>query len=372
MKKLNIVIFGPSIISLWGNNHATTFRNLMKALHQRGHKITFFEKDVSKYESKHAIHRDLPTTPFCNTILYQSPHEIHRHETIIAQADLVILSSYVTDAVTLANSIAALSPTCFAFYDLDTPTTLAKLQQRDFSCLTPAMISNFDIYFSFTGGRALARLQNIYSAQRVHTLHSCVDPDLYFPEIDSTATMQRSFPPEYVLGYLGNYHEDRQQALNRLLLDPATKNGHLQFCVAGAHYPARLDWPHNVKIIEQISAHQRRHFYNSQRFALTVSQRGLDYSPSVHLFEAGACSTPVITDYWEGLDSFFVIGKEILIAQDADEVLEHLNMHRDDRRALGRRMWEKIMSAHTSTHRAIEIENHWREALAEPQMAAGF
>lgn len=368
MKKLNIVIFGLSITSSWGNDHAATFRNLVKALRQRGHKITFFEKDVPW----HADHRDLPNTPFCNTILYQSPREIHRYETTIAQADLVILGSYVADAATLANSITALSPTCFAFYDLDTHTTLRKLQQGDFSYLTPAMIQNFDIYFSFTGGWALRKLQNIYGARRVRTLHCCVDPDLYFPETDSTATMQRNFPPEFALGYLGNYHEDRQPELNKLLLDPAIKSANTRFCVAGAGYPASIHWPNNVKIIERIPAHQHRHFYNSQRFALTVSQRGLDYSPSAHLFEAGACSTPIISDYREGLDSFFVIEEEILVAQNGNDILEHLNMHHDDRRALGRRLWEKVLGAHTATHRAIEIENHWREALTEPLMVAGF
>src|SRR5690606_8493690 len=155
----NIVIFGPSITSSGSHDHATTFRNLVKALYQRGHKITFFEKDVAmhgnNHESTRATHRDMPNTVFCNTLFYQSPREIHRYEMTIAQADLVILSSCIADSVTLANFIASLSPTCFAFYDLDTPATLATLQRNDFSCLTPAMISNFDIYFSLTVGRAL-------------------------------------------------------------------------------------------------------------------------------------------------------------------------------------------------------------------------
>jgi spore maturation protein CgeB len=47
--KLDIVIFGLSISSSWGNGHATTYRALTKALAARGHRITFLERDVPWY-----------------------------------------------------------------------------------------------------------------------------------------------------------------------------------------------------------------------------------------------------------------------------------------------------------------------------------
>lgn len=368
MKKMNIVIFGLSITSSWGNAHAAIFRNLVKALRGRGHKITFFEKDVPWY----AAHRDMPNPPFCNTILYQSLQEIDSYEAIIAQADLVILGSYVTDAALLAKRVAACSPTCFAFYDIDTPVTLAKLRSGDTAYLTPDMIHEFDIYFSFTGGPTLIALEQVYGAQRARPLYCSIDPDIYFPETDSTATTQRNYPPEFALGYLGAYSDDSQSKLNKLLIEPALRNSDTRFCVAGAQYPETIQWPDNVKLIEHIPPHQHRHFYNSQRFTLNITRRGLihtGYSPSLRIFEAGACSTPVISDHWEGLDSFFVIGEEILVANDGNDVLEFLNMHHDDRRTVGRRMWEKVLSAHTSTHRAIEIENYWHETLTAPAIA---
>src|SRR5690606_28434596 len=74
-----------------------------------------------------------------------------------------------------------------------------------------------------------------------------------------------------------------------------------------------------------------------------------------------ACGTPIISDYWEGLDSFFAIGEEILVAHNNEEVLEYLHMHQDDRLAIGRRMWQKVQSSHTSAQRAIEIEQLWEE-----------
>ena len=43
-----------------------------------------------------------------------------------------------------------------AFYDIDTPVTLAKLERGDFEYLSPEVIPGFDLYLSFTGGPTLA------------------------------------------------------------------------------------------------------------------------------------------------------------------------------------------------------------------------
>jgi spore maturation protein CgeB len=42
--KLDIVIFGLSITSSWGNGHATTYRALTRQLAARGHGVTFLER----------------------------------------------------------------------------------------------------------------------------------------------------------------------------------------------------------------------------------------------------------------------------------------------------------------------------------------
>ena len=70
--KLNIVILGLSITSSWGNGHATTYRALVKALSERGHDITFLERDVSWYRN----HRDMAEAEYCRIFLYQSLPEL--------------------------------------------------------------------------------------------------------------------------------------------------------------------------------------------------------------------------------------------------------------------------------------------------------
>jgi len=356
MKKLTIVIFGLSITSSWGNGHATTFRSLVKALAKRGHTISFFEKDVPWY----AAHRDLAKPPFCQTHLYKNVEEVDHYKDVLAGADLIILGSYVADAKAIADKIIAVEPPCFAFYDIDTPVTLAKLDNNDYEYLHPEMIPQFDLYLSFTGGPILNRLEKEYGAQKARPLYCSVDPLLYHGNADST-------PKKYTLGYLGTYSDDRQPTVNNLLIETAKKLPEQKFVVAGAQYPSDIDWPENTETIEHIPPHRHNHFYNSQQFTLNVTRRDMinaGYSPSVRLFEAGACATPIISDYWDGLNSFFNIGEEILVAKNSAEVMEYLHMPESERLAIGERIRKKVLNHHTSAHRAAEIENYWLEIIA--------
>ena len=172
-----------------------------------------------------------------------------------------------------------------------------------------------------------------------------------------------------LLGYLGTYSSDRQPTLEQLLLQPARTLGAAQFIVAGAQYPQNLQWPENVRWISHLAPAQHRAFYNAQRFTLNVTRHDMieaGYSPSVRLFEAGACGTPVISDYWSGLDSFFTIGKEILVARNRDEVLEYFALSDAARLAVDHAFRMKVLAAHTSAHRAIEVENYCRQVLSMP------
>lgn len=373
VNKLNIIIFGLSITSSWGNGHATTFRSLVKALGKRGHTITFFEKDVPWY----AGNRDLPDPPFCETLLYQVPQQLRQHASAIEQADLVILGSYVSDAREIATWVNQLSPACFAFYDIDTPVTLAKLERDDFEYLHPEMIPQFDIYLSFSGGPILRTLEKQWGAQRARPLYCSVDPDLYSPEDkpedepednpDPEDNQQGSY--EYTLGYLGTYSDDRQPTVQKLLIDTAAKLDDRQFCVAGPQYPSSIAWPLNVKLIDHVPPHQHRHFYNTQRFTLNVTRQDMltsGYSPSVRLFEAGACGTPIISDYWKGLDELFDIGQDILIAESTEEAVAHLNLSEQKRRHMAQRIRHKVLNQHTSDHRALELEQYWQETGTKP------
>jgi spore maturation protein CgeB len=346
---MRIVILGLSITSSWGNGHATNYRALVRALVERGHDVLFLERDVPWY----AAHRDLPVPPWGRTELYGSFDELRkRFDDDIRGAGLVVVGSFVPDGVAVGEWVTATAEGVTAFYDIDTPVTVEKLERGDREYLAAELVPRYDLYLSFTGGPLLQRIEDEFGAQRARAFYCVVDPELYRPlEVE----------PCWALGYLGTYDDDRQSTLERLLVEPARLLPDQRFAVAGPQYPAELDWPPNVERVEHVAPFEHARFYARQRFALNVTRGPMvraGWSPSVRLFEAAACGVPVISDRWDGLDSLFTLGREILVADNPDDVLRYLGLGGDERAAIGSAARGRVLREHTAEHRAEELETH--------------
>jgi spore maturation protein CgeB len=349
---LQIVVIGLSLSSSWGNGHATTFRALLKAFSQRGHDILFLERDVPWY----AEQRDLEAPSYCELAFYSSLDDLRRFRERIAHADAVIVGSYVPEGVAVGRYVQSVARGVTAFYDIDTPVTLAKLARGDYEYLSPELIPGFDIYFSFTGGPTLGLIEDRYGSPAARALYCSVDPEFY-PSLPRTE--------RWDLGYLGTYSPDRQPTLEQLLLNPARQAPELRFVVAGPQYPRDIAWPDNVERIDHVPPHEHPAFYAACRFTLNVTRADMiraGFSPSVRLFEAAACGTPIISDDWEGMDSVLTPGREIHVAECAEDVIEALTIWPEGRReAQARTARRRVLAAHTAGHRARTLE----EALLE-------
>lgn len=359
-KPLNITILGLSITSSWGNGHATTFRALVKELDKAGHKVTFLERDVPWY----AENRDLANPEYCRTILYKDLDELKtNYATPVSTADFVIVGSYVPEGVPVGEWVCQTAKGIKAFYDIDTPVTLAKLERHDYEYLSPELIAKYDLYLSFTGGPTLKLLEEKYGSPCARALYCSVDPTLYFPE-----EVEKAMD----LGYLGTYSDDRQPPLEKLMFDAAQSWPEGRFAVAGPQYPETITWPTNIEHIHHLPPAEHRNFYNAQRFALNITRADMiraGYSPSVRLFEAAACGVPIISDFWEGLDSVFEIGTEILVSNSGEETLHYLRTMDDATRIeIGGRARAKVLSAHTASHRAAELVAYAYELMPEPTL----
>jgi spore maturation protein CgeB len=353
---MRIVLLGLSITSSWGNGHATNYRALVRALTDRGHDVLFLERDMPWY----AAQRDMPRPPWGTTRLYGSLEQLRReHDAAIRHADLVVVGSYVPEGVAVGEWVIDRTRGLAAFYDIDTPVTLAKLARGDHEYLTPRLVRDYGLYLSFTGGPTLRRIEDELGSPCARAFHCLVDPDAY-PVLAHQA--------RWDLGYLGTYSQDRQPALERLLLQPARHDPDLRCVVAGPSYPEAIDWPANVERIEHLPPAEHAAFYAAQRFTLNLTREDMltaGWSPSVRLFEAAACAVPVISDAWQGLDAFFVVGAEILVAEDGEDVRRALTDIGDShRRAIGRRARRRVLAEHTARHRVVELENHVMEAIA--------
>jgi spore maturation protein CgeB len=213
-------------------------------------------------------------------------------------------------------------------------------------------------------------IEERYGSPRAVAFYCSVDPALYFPE---------KVHPRWDLGYLGTYSDDRQPSVARLLLEPARQLPSNRFIVAGPQYPGSIRWPRNVKRVDHLNPSEHRAFYNAQRFTLNVTRADMiraGYSPSVRLFEAAACGTPIISDRWNGLASIFQPGREIIIADETNDVVGILREMSDtERRAIGHAACRRVLAEHTAAHRAAELEalitGTRPVTLREPINAAG-
>jgi spore maturation protein CgeB len=350
---VKIVFLGLSITSSWGNGHATNYRALVRALDRRGHDVLFLERDVPWYAER----RDLAEPPGSATELYGSVEELRaRFSEDVSGADLVVVGSYVTQGVAVADWALGIAQCAVAFWDIDTPVTVAKLEAGDDEYLSRELVPRFDLYLSFTGGPLLRRIESEFGARRARPFYCMADPEAYRPVAEEE---------RWLLGYLGTYSADRQPGVDALLVEPARRLPRERFAVAGPQYPPEVAWPANVERIEHLAPAEHARFYARQRFTLNVTRAAMaraGWSPSVRLFEAAACGTPVISDRWEGLDHFFRPGVEILIADSVEDVVEVLRgLSPEEARRLGAAARERVLAEHTPERRAEELEAHVRE-----------
>lgn len=364
VRPLKIVILGLSITSSWGNGHATTYRGLVRELSARGHEVLFLERDAPWY----AANRDLPKPPFGSTALYSTLEQLKdRFGQRIREADFVLVGSYVQQGAEIGAWVTRVARGMTAFYDIDTPVTLAALERGGLDYLSAELISRYHAYFSFTGGPILELLERRYGSPMARPLYCSVDPQLYYPEAKDK---------QWLLGYMGTYSPDRQPALEALLLEPARRDSSEKFIVAGPQYPKSIRWPKNVKRRVHLAPAKHRNFYNRQKFTLNITRASMvaaGYSPSVRLFEAAACGTPIISDYWRGLEDFFEPGREILIARSAQESRQFLNDLADgEREEIGRRARKRVLASHTAQHRAAELESYILELLSPSRAEASW
>jgi len=362
---MKIVIFGLSITSAWGNGHATTFRALCAALHNRGHRITFFEKDLEWYASN----RDLPRPPYCELVIYGSWSEIlQRVKRELVGCDVAVVGSYFPDGYAAIDLVADSNAPVKAFYDIDTPITVSQLREKGKTdYLRAEQICGFDLYFSFTGGPMLRELEERFGASRAVPLYCSFDPNHY-----RTFGVNQRFACD--MSYMGTYAADRQSKIEEFLFQPARQLPGLRFIVAGPQYPKDIRWPENVRRIKHLNPRWHARFYSSSRLTLNVTRRDMvraGYSPSVRLFEAAACGATIVSDNWPGLDLFFHVGTEILVPTHAHDVTRYLTESDPaELRRIGRAAQDRVLAEHTSARRAEQFEgavfSRREEVLAIP------
>jgi spore maturation protein CgeB len=348
---MKIAIFGLTVSSSWGNGHATLWRGLCSALAQRGHEVIFFERDVPYYASA----RDLTELPGGGRlILYSDWAQVFPVAREHADsADVAMVTSYCPDGIVATELVLESHSRLRVFYDLDTPVTLARLaagQPVDY--VGPRGYRDFDLVLSYTGGRSLEELSLRLGAKLVAPLYGSVDPAVHRP-VAAQADYRAA------LSYMGTWSADRDDALRVRFVEPARAMPEKRFLIGGSLYGSTFPWLPNIFFVNHVPPGEHAAFYCSSDLTLNVT-RGpmaqMGYCPSGRLFEAGACGIPVLSDWWDGLDTFYTPDEEILIANSANDAMNAIGLPPAELKRVGAAARQRTLDCHTAAVRARELE----------------
>jgi spore maturation protein CgeB len=131
-----------------------------------------------------------------------------------------------------------------------------------------------------------------------------------------------------------------------------------RFLIAGALYPHDFPWAKNIYFVRHLPPGEHPAFFSSSRLTLNVTRAAMaemGWCPSGRLFEAAACGAPILSDQWEGLDSFFTPGEEILVAETTAHTLAALDLEDRELKRIGANARERVLAEHSSARRAEDL-----------------
>ncbi len=345
---MQILFFGLTLSSSWGNGHATPYRALLRALHQQGVDVVFYERDVPYY----AQHRDFDRCAYCELVLYDDWETIRESALRRAQdSDVVLTASYLPEGARISQELLDLERPLHVFYDLDTPITLNRLRSGNVDYLRADLIPQFDLYLSFTGGDILQTLERNFGARQARPLYGCVDADIY-----RRVARQDRFSCD--LSFMGTNAPDRASGILELFAAPAERLPGQSFLLAGSMYPTQWTWPAGVRRVEHVAASEHSALYSSSRATLNLTRDEMaqsGYCPSGRFFEASACGTPLLTDEWEGLECFFDPSEELIVVRTAEDVVHALELPEAELARRAERARERTLDEHTGRQRAKQL-----------------
>jgi spore maturation protein CgeB len=340
---MRIAFFGSSLVSSYWNGAATYYRGLVRALHARGHQVTFYEPDA--YERQN--HRDLDDPPWAAVVVYD-PDDWAATLEQARGADVVVKASGVgmRDAE-LAEGVLDLRAGVTVFWDVDAAATLSAADD-DFLALVP----EYDIVLTYGGGEPICRRYRELGARDCVPVYNALDPDAHHPVPRSDA-----FASDLLL--LANRLPDREARVDEFFLTAATRLPERGFALGGAGWDEK-PLPPNVRRLGHVGTADHNVLNSSAVAVLNVTRDDMaanGWSPATRLFEAAGAGACLITDAWNGIEDFLEPWSEVLVARDGTEVAQLLApLTTDEAAAIGAAARRRLLEEHTYARRAELVE----------------
>jgi spore maturation protein CgeB len=351
---MNIGFFGSSLLSAYWNGAATYYRGILRALHERGHSISFYEPDAWERQS----HRDIEPPPYARSVVYSVDDESHvlkMVELAAQDAELLIKASGVGifDEL-LEEAVLELRSrrTAAAFWDVDAAASLDRMKRNPEDCLR-RLIPRYDIVFTYGGGAPVVQAYRDLGAQRCVPVYNALDPTTHFPVAPN---------PQFDanLAFLGNRLPDREERVHEFFFKSALAHPGLRLLLGGSGWDDVAARFANVRYLGHVYTADHNAFNSTPHAVLNICRDSMaryGFSPPTRVFEAAGAGACLITDAWEGIEGFLEPGRECLVAHSGEEVGELLcEITRSRARAIGRAALQRVLHEHTYAVRADEVE----------------
>ncbi|AWK86970.1 CgeB family protein [Azospirillum thermophilum] len=356
---MKIVIFGLTNGYREETGHGARWRALVQALASRGHRVVAVERladpaaqSADPMAGGAAVDWAIPGG---DRLAYRDWDEISAEAARQSDdAAVALVVAHGPDAVAAAGLVLNSQAARKVLYDPETPSTVAALAAGEQAAHLPADgLSGFDMVLAAAGGSLLDSLRIRTGARDVAPLYPWIVPDLHRP-----ADARQEF-----LGDLCCLAPDGtvlRKGLERLFLDPAQRLSRRRFVIAGSGLPDEVGRTANIKTVPDLPPRDRPAFLASSTLTLALVRddaRDAGWCPPARLLEAAACGVPIVSDRWEGLDSFFDPGREILAASQSDDVTTALMLPRSHLADLGARARRRVLAEHSAERRVQDLRS---------------
>lgn len=348
---MRIAFFGSSLVSSYWNGAATYYRGIIRALAERGHKITFYEPDA--YERQQ--HRDIDDPEWAEVVVYRNSESAALRAIEQARgSDLIVKASGVGvfDAL-LEQAVLGLRryENLVVFWDVDAPATLDRVN-GDPADHFHDLVPQYDAVFTYGGGDPVVNAYKKLGAKDCVPVYNALDPSTHFP-----VPHDSRFDAD--LGFLGNRLPDRERRVEEFFLRPAAMLPDMHFLLGGAGWGDKPRSP-NIQYFDHVYTRDHNAFNSTPRAVINISRDSMaryGFSPATRVFEAAGAAACLLTDEWEGIELFLEPGKEILVAANGDEVTGHLHaLSIKESRKIGAAARARVLAHHTYSQRASQVE----------------
>lgn len=349
---MNIAFFGSSLVSAYWNGAATYYRGIVRALHERGHRVRFYESDAYGRQA----HRDIDDPEWARVVVYscQGEDEVRRALEDASSADVIVKASGVGafDELLEQAAVAMKRPAnTIIFWDVDAPATLERVQQNPADAFLP-LIPQYDLVLTYGGGEPVASAYKELGARECVPIYNALDPSTHHPVAPDPA-----FGAD--LAFLGNRLPDREARVEEFFLCPAGALPDRRFMLGGSGWSDK-PMPENVNYVGHVYTGDHNAFNSTPLAVLNIARDSMarfGFSPATRVFEAAGAGACIITDEWVGVDFFFEPSREILVAADGAAVAAHLQALSPQRsRQIGQAAYRRVLAEHTYAHRAEQFE----------------